>query len=298
MFSRRHFLNQLTLASGAAAVSRLSAEAQAQKPSWEICAFVKFVQDLSYAELAKTVAQLGYAGIEATIRKRGQIEPESVEGELPKLVAALDEEDLAITIMASDVNRADDPLMEKTLRVAASLGVKRYRMSYYRYDLDRPIRPQLDNFRPMAKELAALNRELGLQAVYQNHAGARYVGASLWDLDLLLEDIDPAQIAIGFDVRHATVEGGTTWSTLWKLIQPRLGAVYVKDFVWKGLKVENVPLGQGRVDPTFFTSLARKRPDVPFAVHVEYLGKRSTAENVEALRVDLIKLRELLGIAP
>ena len=221
-FTRRQFLS-------AGALAGLSlAQNEASRPSI-FCAFVKFVQDLPDREMARELARLGYLGIEATIRRKGQVEPTEVEDGLPKLVEALQAEELEITIMASDVNRADDLVMEKTLRVAAALGVKRYRMAYYRYDLAKPLRTQLDNLRPQVRELAALNKELGMQALYQNHAGAAYVGASLWDLDALLDDIDPAQIAVGFDVRHATVEGGTTWKTSWHLVQPRLGAVYVKD---------------------------------------------------------------------
>jgi sugar phosphate isomerase/epimerase len=149
----------------------------------------------------------------------------------------------------------------------------------------------------MAQELAALNKELGLQALYQNHAGTKYVGASLWDLDLLMEGIEPTQMAVGFDIRHATVEGGTTWATLWKLIEPRLGAVYVKDFVWEGRKMKNVPLGSGMVEPKFFSDLAKHRADVPFTVHVEYLEHADTVENIAALKHDLATLKKLLGIS-
>ena len=112
--------------------------------------------------MARELAQFGYAGIEATIRRRGQVEPTEVEDGLPKLVEALRSEGLEITIMASDVNRADDPLMEKTLRVAAALGVKRYRMAYHQYDFAKPLRAQLDSLRPQVRELAALNKELGM----------------------------------------------------------------------------------------------------------------------------------------
>ncbi|MCH1502972.1 sugar phosphate isomerase/epimerase [bacterium] len=285
-FTRRQFLS-------AGALAGLSlAQNEASRPSI-FCAFVKFVQDLPDREMARELARLGYLGIEATIRRKGQVEPTEVEDGLPKLVEALQAEELEITIMASDVNRADDLVMEKTLRVAAALGVKRYRMAYYRYDLAKPLRTQLDNLRPQVRELAALNKELGMQALYQNHAGAAYVGASLWDLDALLDDIDPAQIAVGFDVRHATVEGGTTWKTSWHLVQPRLGAVYVKDFAWKDRKPSNVPLGEGQVDPRFFT-LAKKRADVPFTIHVEYLGKAGTPENMAALGRDLGTAKRLL----
>lgn len=288
---RRYFL-RTTLAT-AVGTSALSAAKQVSTPP--LCGFVKFIQDLSPEAMAEALASMGYNGMEATIRKGGQIEPEAIEDELPGLVEALRKRGLSITIMASNVHRADDPLMEKTLRVAASLGVRRYRMGYYRYDFSKPLRKQIANFKPVAQELAALNKELGMQAIYQNHAGAHYVGGSLWDLDLLLEDIAPQEMAVGFDVRHATVEGGTTWRTLWHLIQPRLGAVYVKDFVWEGRRPRNVALGQGQVDPAFFSDLASKRTDVPFAVHVEYLREAGVDANVKALADDLLTLRRLLG---
>ncbi len=286
-FTRRQFLS-------AGALAGLSFAWKEASLPFEFCAFVKFVQDMPAKEMAGELARYGYAGIEATIRKGGQVEPGEVEDGLPELVEALRGEGIEISIMASDVNRADDPLMEKTLRVAAALGVKRYRMGYYRYDFAKPLRGQLANLRPQVRELAALNKELGMQAFYQNHAGAAYVGASLWDLDALLDDIDPKQIAVGFDVRHATVEGGTTWKTSWHLIQPRLGAVYVKDFAWNKRTPVNVPLGEGQVDPGVF-ALAKKRFDVPFTIHVEYLGKASMPENMAALGRDLKTAKRLLA---
>ena len=285
--SRRQFL-------ASAALSSIAWSQSEAAPAFTFCAFTKFVQSLSPKDLADTLADMGYDGIEGTIRKGGQVEPERVEQDLPVLVEALKAANLDLTIMASDVDRADDPVMVKTLRTAAALGVKRYRMAYYKYDFSKPIRPQLENFRPLVRELAALNKELGLQAIYQNHAGAHYVGASLWDLDMLLEGIDPKQIAVGFDVRHATVEGGTTWETGWHLIQPRLGAVYLKDFVWDGLKMQNVPLGEGRVASRLF-DLVQKRADVPFSVHVEYLEKGTLDENVAALKRDLAAAKTALG---
>lgn len=289
---RRQFIGA-ALAAGGGGVT-IAADSPPSRP---VCAFVKFLQSLSFDELASTVAGLGFDGIEATVRRGGQVSPERVEEDLPPLVEALRRQGSGITLMATDVNRADDAAMERTLRTAAALGVRRYRMAYYRYDLSRPIRAQLDNWRPLARELAALNRELGLTGVYQNHAGAQYVGASLWDLDLLLGDISPDDIGCAFDIRHATAEGGTTWPTLWALIEPRVRAVYVKDFVWENRKPENVPLGKGQVAPEFFLNLALSKldPAIPVSLHVEYLPEAGAKENVEALRTDLALLETYLS---
>jgi sugar phosphate isomerase/epimerase len=255
---------------------------------------VKFLQSLDYNRLAETVAELGFDGIEATVRDRGQVLPERVEEDLPRLVEALKKHGLEITVMASSVNRVDQPLTEKVLRTAASLGVKRYRMAYYPYDLSRPVAEQLDELRPVVKDLAAMNREMGISAVYQNHAGAPYVGASVWDLYTLVRDIPVNEIGAAFDIRHATVEGGLTWPVLWNLIRPHVGAVYVKDSRWKGRTPEDVPLGDGQVDPAFFRSLKQANYDGPISLHVEYLEDSGVAENVAALRKDLATLRRWL----
>ena len=228
----------------------------------------------------------GFDGVEATVRKGGIIAPAAAANELPKFCATLRENGCGVTLIATDINGADDPLSEKVLRTAAEAGIKYYRTAYYRYDLKKPVRPQVENYRAAARDLAAMNKELGITGVYQNHVGAPNLGASLWDLDDLLEDIDPDHLGVAFDIRHATAEGGTTWPLLWKLIEQRVRMVYVKDFVWKGRKPQNVALGEGQVDRAFFTKLTNSGSQVPISVHVEYLHKGGVDANVAALKSD------------
>ncbi len=261
----------------------------------KLCAFVKFLQSMENDALAKSIAALGFDGIEATVRDQGQVLPAQVVDDLPPLVEALARHGLEITVMASSVNRVDQPHTEKVLRTAAGLGITKYRMAYYRYDEARPIVSQLDALRPVVRELAALNRELGLTAVYQNHAGNRIVGASVWDLRYLLQDIDPSDVGVAFDIRHATVEGGMAWPIDFGVIRPHLGAVYVKDFVWDGRKPKNVPLGAGRVDASFFKKLKSSTFTGPISLHVEYLPAAGIDENTAALRQDLKTLQALLA---
>ena len=49
--------------------------------------------------------------------------------------------------MASSINRADDKGAEEVLRLAKSLGVTRYRMSYYRYQAGKSPREQVKEFK-------------------------------------------------------------------------------------------------------------------------------------------------------
>ena len=293
---RRAFFFQSALATAATSCSGVWAQAANRAgPDYRICAFEKFLQDLSYDQLADTIAELGFVGIEATVRNKGHVLPERVEEDLPKLVEALKKRNLEVTTMASDVLSPAQPLTEKVLRTAAGLGIKSYRMGYYQYDLGQPIAGQLDEIRPRLQELAALNRELGIGALYQNHSGAKYVGATLWDLYLLLKEIPADQIGSAFDIRHATIEAGLSWPVLYQVVKPHIRAVFVKDFQWKGRKAEHMPLGSGRIDPTFFSMLKRDRFAGPISLHVEYLPRKGTEANIDALRRDLGVLKKWLG---
>lgn len=293
MFSRREWLAASTgLAIGGALQPTLG---EAKKKSFEFCAFIKFLQDLPYSDLAREINELGFNGIEATVRDRGHVLPERVEDDLPQLVEALEKENLELTIMASSVNSTKQPLTEKVLRTAAGLGVKRYRLAYLRYDLSRSIPLQLKEHRATLKDLAAMNKELGISGVYQNHAGATTVGSAIWDLHELLRDIPPEQIAVAYDIRHATVEGGHNWLLNLELIKPHIAALYVKDFTWKkGTRdAVNVPLGEGRVNQRFF-EIARDFFEGPVSLHVEYLPSAGIPANLQAIKADFKTLRGLM----
>ncbi|MCP4787413.1 MAG: sugar phosphate isomerase/epimerase [Fuerstiella sp.] len=264
----------------------------------ELCVFTKPFQSLSYDELAERTAQLGLDGIEAPIRDGGHIEPAAVPDELPKMMEALGRRNLKMTVMTSSINDPADPLTEKVLRTAAGLGIRHYRMKYFKYDESRPIPGQITEWQKRLKDLAAMNRELGITAVYQNHAGRNYFGASLWDLHRGLEGIDPIDVGVAYDIRHATAEGGMSWPVTFQLIRPHIQVVYVKDFVWHEKKPGNVPLGKGRVDPAFFSMLAKSGYTGPISLHEEYLDHKNASlvpAHWKAIREDLQTLQGWLS---
>ncbi len=300
--TRRDFL--CTTAAGVltAGLSRTATAAEStneKKPATPICVFTKPFNSLSFDELADRIAELGFDGIEAPIRPGGHIEPEAVPDELPKLVEALKKRGLEITVLTSDVNDPNDPVNERVLRTAASLGVRRYRMRYFKYDLKQPILQQLDNWRPQVRELAALNAELGITAVYQNHAGRNYCGAALWDLQRLLDGVPVEHVGVAFDIRHATVEGTMSWPVSFQMLRPHIDTIYVKDFRWSDTgKPENVPLGEGHVSAEFFKLLAASDFTGPISLHEEYLDHRKpelVPEHLAAIKRDFATLRSLIA---
>ena len=84
---RRQFIT--TSAAAVASAPLLQAEALGKKRRNPFCVFTKPLQMLSYDDLADLIAELGFDGIEGTIRPGGQITPEQVPDELPKMIQAL-----------------------------------------------------------------------------------------------------------------------------------------------------------------------------------------------------------------
>ncbi len=308
MTDRRSFLaSSVSLAAASMVSSGGSRTRAAEQDSTKVsdsqkspvCIFAKHLQLMPWTELAEFCREIEVDGIEATIRGGGQVEPQDAAEKMPQLSESLAATNTRIVVMTTDINSPESPHAEAVLRTAALLGVTHYRMAYYRYDLSQPLLPQLSAFARQANQLAKLNHELGLTGVYQNHAGSSYVGGPLWDLQMVLRDIPSSDIAVAYDVRHATVEGNLSWPIDLAMIRDRIGTVYVKDYRAVNGKIENVPLGEGDVSEALFKSLRQQPPPGPVSLHMEYISHtdpKQVAACADAYRKDRQTLRRLLGV--
>ncbi len=293
MTHRRQFLLASAASLAASQFVSDSASAANNKRRNKVCVFTKPFNSLSFDELADQIAELGFDGIEAPIRSGGHIEPEQIEERLPQLVDALNQRELEITVMTCDVNDPDDPLTRRVLRTAATLGIERYRMKYLEYDPAQPVRQQLQNWNAQFRELAAMNHDFGIRGLYQNHAGGKNLGGAIWDIGEVLQGISPTDIAVAYDIRHAMVEGGQSWPVTFRMIQPHLDTVFVKDYRWVDKKVVNVPLGEGHVTKEFLQMLANIQFTGPISLHEEYLDHKKpelVPDHWAAIKKDLATL--------
>ena len=258
-------------------------------------------------QMAQTLDEMGL-DLELTLRKNGHITPEKAPDELPVMAAALAKKNRRMLWVALDTVRPDEPHWEKAIRTAKQLGVPQYRHRGFQYTPGKPLKAQIATFNGMAKEFAAASREIGIQAVYQIHSGPRHAGSAAWDLDLILDGIDPKHFGVAMDTRHVMVEQGTAWPTAVQLLAPRTVALCVKSFKWDGDQVVNVPLGQGRVKKAIVDqALSGHTPPLPICIHIEYFKNAAgdlapvpfaqRAKIVEAFRADARVLRQWLGLA-
>ena len=273
-----------------------STAASGKKP--EVSLFTKHLVGLPFPQLAELVATMGFDGVEAPVRPAGHVEPSRVTEDLPKLVEAFKAQGLKITMLTSGINSVSAKTnTEQVLRTAKALGIERYRMNWYTYDETKPIWAQLDEIKPKLKDLVALSREIGILPCYQNHSGAKNVGAGIWDMAMLMREYPANELAWAFDIMHATVEGSTSWPTELALVRERIGMAYFKNFTWDAKSHHSVPLAEGIVGPAYVNRLKASGYAGPVSLHVEYLqgslkDANYLAEATKATRQDLATLRQ------
>ena len=274
-----------------------------------ILLFSKHLQWLDYEGMSKMAKEIGFDGLDLTVRRKGHVLPENVEKDLPKAVAAMQKAGLTAEMITTNIKTIQDPNTEKILKTASSLGIKNYRMGWLKYQDNQPIDAQIEAFKPQLKELEQMNEYYKIRGDYQNHSGTS-LGGAVWDIWMLIKDLDPNWIGCQFDIRHAMVEGFKSWEVGLKLLQKHIKSLDLKDFIYLQKEekwiVQNVPLGDGAVDfEKYFQLLKDLEINQPMSIHAEYdlggaeHGARklviSPEKVIAALKQDLTRLKRLVS---
>ncbi|HUQ67709.1 MAG TPA: sugar phosphate isomerase/epimerase family protein [Flavitalea sp.] len=270
--------------------------------------FSKHLQFLNYKDLAEAAAEMGFDGVDLSVRPKGHVEPERIEEDLPKAVAALKNAGLEHLLMTTAVNDANNHIDKKLLETAAKVGFTHYRMNWYNYPENKPMPEALTELAEKINGLGEFNRSLGLKGYYQNHAGIN-IGSVIWEIYELIKKADKNHMGVQYDIRHAMVEGAQSWENGFRLVHDRIQAISLKDFRWQQQKdgrwlVEDVPVGDGMIDfKSYFKLLKQYKIDVPASLHIEYplggaeKGNRTITVDrkdvFKAMKKDLVKIHQL-----
>lgn len=308
--TRRAFIKTGALLAAASAAPRI-AFPQASSKTPKLNVFSKHLQFLDYPEMAVRAKEIGFEGIDLTVRPGGHVEPSSVASDLPDAYDVIRSEGLEIPMMTTAVDDASDPIDRSVLSEAAKLGIGHYRMNWFRYPDGLTLPDALLHFQQEVTNLSDLNQELNIIGCYQNHAGT-LVGASLWEVWELLRKANSKHMGVQYDIRHATVEGGRSWTNGFKLVAPKIRTIVVKDFKWvkteSGTQLVNTPLGEGMVDfSRYFKMLKAENIQVPISIHFEYdlggaqQGKRTLTKGADfvfdSMRRDVETFKKLWSAA-
>jgi sugar phosphate isomerase/epimerase len=277
-FSRRDFAKLSAL--GLAALPLLSFQneletvASSPKEDLEVHLFSKHLQFLDYNDMSEAAANMGFNGLDLTVRRKGHVLPENVEQDLPIAVEAMKSHGLQPKLMSTNVWDISQTVNQSVLETASQLGFSLYRTDWLKYPESQSIQESQAQYAKQAKQLEKRNKELGLIGGYQNHWG-KHVGAPVWDLLPILEATNGQFMGCQYDIRHAVAEGGGSWELGLQRIKPFINSIVIKDFKW-GIKDGtwqpiNVPLGEGMVDFNRYFSLLKKyNINVPVSLHLEY----------------------------
>lgn len=310
-YDRRDFIRNTLLAGALLPMTPLTGLAASAKPrasegELDVSIFSKHLQFLDYDDVAAVSRDIGFDGVELSVRNGGHVLPENVTEDLPRAVAAIRDAGLHADMIVSGIKELNAE-SRTVLETAASQGVKWYRMGYLRYPETGTIPEALSYYNGKVRELAEVNRSLGIEGCYQNHNGTS-VGSNVYEIWELLQGTEPGAMAAQYDIYHAVVEGGRSWPNGIRLLKDRIANIVIKDFRWEKIdgrwQVYKTPLGEGMVDfDAYFKMLKALEINVPVAMHFEYelwgaeRGNTDVPESVRpqiyaAMRKDLELLRQ------
>ncbi|WP_350288963.1 TIM barrel protein [uncultured Croceitalea sp.] len=277
-YSRKDFVKLATL--GVASIpflgfgNKFYLESSTAHNSLSVHLFSKHLQFLNYNDMAAAAAEIGFDGLDLTVRPKGHVLPEKVVYDLPKAVAAMRKYGINPGLMTTNIWDLTSLEQKTVLETASTSGFTHYRTGWLKYPENRTITESQQLYGQQAARLEVLNKELGLIGCYQNHAG-NHVGAPIWDLPPILGATNNKHIGVQYDIRHAVVEGGNSWELDLRQIKPFIKSIVIKDFKWGKVdgkwKPVNTPLGEGMVDfKRYFSLLKKYEINVPVSLHLEY----------------------------
>jgi len=326
--SRRSLLLAAAMSSAfqSLAISSADAEPMATAPGkLKICVFSKHLQWANVKEAAAVAKEIGYDGVDLTVRAGGHVLPERVEADLPAAVETIRRAGLEVPMITTDITVGASAKTDAVLKTAGQLGIHRYRWGGLKYRADQGIAEQLVELKPKMRSLAELNRKYQVCGMYHTHSGPGLVGGPIWDLWLLFRELDPRWMGINYDIGHATVEGGYGgWLASSRLVKDYMRGIALKDFLWakneagsthsdpydKSLSVEGAyvphwcPIGNGMVNfDGFFSVVKANQFSGPVQLHFEYPGLGGAQNGskklgipkqqlIDTMRKDLIAVKE------
>jgi L-ribulose-5-phosphate 3-epimerase len=303
--SRRYFILKSLGLAGLSTIpfSRNAIAAVPSSGDFTLNIFSKNLHWLDYAEMAATAADLGFDGVDLTVRSEGHVLPERVAEDLPKAVEAVRKVGLQVHMITTGIKSSTEPYTENILKTASSLGIPYYRMGWLEYDASKTMEENLNSFRQQLKDLAELNKKYNIHGGYQNHSGTSF-GSPVWDLWMILKDMDPRWIGSQYDILHAMVEGANAWQLGLKLLKSHIRTLDIKDFVWQKSeskwKMQVVPLGEGMVDYNkYLRWLKEYNVHGPFSMHFEYpLGGAENGARLLTMRKEdvLMAIKRDVGV--
>ncbi|QOY86214.1 sugar phosphate isomerase/epimerase family protein [Paludibaculum fermentans] len=280
------------------ATAALPLAAQPAKVKPVLCIFSKHMSEFQWDELGAKAKEVGFDGVDLTVRPKGHVLPERVAEDLPKAVDAIRKHGLSVPMITTDLKDASDPAAKPTFEAMKKAGISLYKVGYWTAKKGQGVMAAAQENKRKLDGLLTLSKQYGLTAGLHNHSGP-YFGCAVWDYRELIKDVSPRDAGYYFDPGHATVEGGLNgWRVSLDLVLPRLKMSAIKDFYWEKSngqwKNHWCPLGEGMVNwQAVFAEYAKAEFGGPLSLHLEYPG----GDDLPSIRKDLEYMKKQVSAA-
>lgn len=267
--------------------------------------FSKLLQPYPLNKTAQLVKEMGFDGLDLTVRTGGYVEPKNVVEGLPQAVEVCARHGLEIPMLTTEILSADHEYAEEILATAAQCGIPWLKLGYWEYERFGELEQEIRVARQKLVDLEALAREHGVWAGVHIHSGD-CLSAVAAHVYAILQGRDAQYVGAYIDPGHMVVEGARSgWKMGIDLLAPYVRLVAVKDAVWlhkptaenpKNFELKLVPLAEGMVPwPEVFSLLHQIGFDGGISVHSEYENYMNTEEIVVQTRQDLAYLKPILA---
>src|SRR5947208_2441683 len=108
--------------------------------------FSKHLGELSVVEAGKVVRELGFQGVDLTVRPGGHVTPDAVRTALPEAIAQLKELGLSVPMISTGIVEAD-AAAHSIMETAAAAGIHELKLGYWLYRPFGKLMQQLDEAR-------------------------------------------------------------------------------------------------------------------------------------------------------
>jgi L-ribulose-5-phosphate 3-epimerase len=235
--------------------------AKSAVPVPSLCLFSGSVQGLEYSELPLIAKQLGFDGVDLTVRPGGHVEPRLSNVDLVRAIEEVRGPGLEVPVITTALTTPFDPTVIPVVAIAGHTQINLYIAGFFR--------AQNANYKREIGGLISVASRYGMATALHNYTGDD-AGEAPWDAVELVGGFDPKWASLYFDPIHAREQ----WESELKRNLPRLRAVALKDFQMVDGVAKPCPLGQGFVDwQKFFGILAAAKYYGPVSLHLNYHPK-------------------------
>lgn len=253
----------------------------AGRPVPLLCIFSGNLQRLEYSDIGGIVRQMGFDGVDLTVRPGGHVEPRLSNVDLVRAIEEMRGPGLEVPVITTALTSPYDPT---TLPVVAIAGHTQIPLLISGF-----VRPGAPTWSRDLSGLVAVSARYGMAVALHNHLSEN-AGEAQFDPVALVATLDPKWAGLYFDPIHH----GANWEQELKRYLPRLRVAAVKDFQLVDAQPKPCPLGKGIVDLTkYFAILAQAGYKGPLSLRTEYRPK----DEIAAITGDLEFARKKLDAA-